>query len=157
MLEGAKASTMKIVLAIDDVKSSAAAVDSVIARGQPEDTKVFIIHMIEPPSLLVSREMRSQNPALRALWQETEQHAVTTVNQVAQQLRSKGSSVVPTVAKGHPRSRIIDVATKHGADLIVLGSHGRKGLVRFLMGSVSEAAARYASCSVEIARARYAN
>lgn len=150
------ASTMKIVLAIDDLKSSAAAVDSVIARGRPEDTKVFVVHVVEPPSLMVSREMRSQNPALRALWQETEQQAATAVNQVAQRLRSYGFTVVPVVVKGDPKSRIIDVATKNRADLIVLGCHGRKGVDRFLMGSVSEAVTRYASCSVEITRARSA-
>lgn len=148
------ASTMRIVLAVDDVKSSAAAVDSLIARGRAENTKVFIVHVIETPSLMVSREMRSRNPVLRALWQETEQRAVTTVNHVAQQLRPNGFSVVPIVAKGDPKSRIVDVATKHRADLIVLGCHGRKGLERFLMGSVSEAVTRYAPCSVEIARAR---
>jgi nucleotide-binding universal stress UspA family protein len=36
--------------------------------------------------------------------------------------------------------------------LIVVGSHGRKGLDRFFMGSVSEAVARHAHCSVQIVR-----
>lgn len=130
---------MKIVLAIDDLKSSAAAVDLVIAWGCPQETKVFVVHVVEPPSLMVSREMRSRNPALRAPWQETEQQAATVVNQVAQRLRSNGFTVVPVVVKGDPKSEIIDVPTRHRADLIVLGSHGRKGLEHFLLGSVSEA------------------
>jgi nucleotide-binding universal stress UspA family protein len=147
---------MKIILAIDDLKSPAAAVDSVIAQARPEDTEVFVVHVVEPPSLMVSREMRSQNRALRSLWQETEQQATITVNEVAQQLRSHGFTVIPVVVEGDPKSRILDIAAEHGADLIVLACHGRKGVDRFLMGSVSEAVTRYTSCSVEIARVRSA-
>lgn len=47
---------------------------------------------------------------------------------------------------------ILDCATEWKANLIVVGSHGRKGVTRFVLGSVSEAIARYADCSVEIAR-----
>jgi nucleotide-binding universal stress UspA family protein len=47
---------------------------------------------------------------------------------------------------------ILDTAAKWHADLIVIGSHGRKGLDRFLLGSVSEAVARHAPCSVQIVR-----
>jgi nucleotide-binding universal stress UspA family protein len=45
-------------------------------------------------------------------------------------------------------------AAEWGADLIVCGSHGRRGVNRFLLGSVSEAIATHANCSVEIVRAK---
>ena len=53
---------------------------------------------------------------------------------------------------GDPRAFILDAAKTWAADLIVLGSHGRHGLERFLLGSVSEAVAVHAHCSVEIVR-----
>jgi hypothetical protein len=60
---------------------------------------------------------------------------------------------VTTVAKeGDPRVDVIDVAAEWHADLIMVGAQGRKGLDRFFLGSVSEAVARHASCSVQIAR-----
>jgi nucleotide-binding universal stress UspA family protein len=145
---------MRIALAIDDLKSSRAAIQALVTQAKPDDTEVFILHVVEPPSLMIGREMRSHNPMLKALWQETEQQAKAMVKEVAQELHSRGFKVKSAVEKGDPKSRIIDFAVKQKADLIVLGSHGRKGLDRFLMGSVSEAVTRYARCSVEIARIR---
>jgi len=67
-------------------------------------------------------------------------------------LRSAGINVSTAIAQGNPKSIILDEAKVWGADLIVLGSHGRKGLERFLVGSVSDAVLRHAHCSVEIVR-----
>ncbi len=51
------------------------------------------------------------------------------------------------------RSRkILDVANEWHADMIILGSHGRSGLGRFLLGSVSDGVVRHAHCSVEVIR-----
>jgi nucleotide-binding universal stress UspA family protein len=47
---------------------------------------------------------------------------------------------------------IFQEAAEWGADLIVAGSHGRRGASRFLLGSVSEPVAFHAKCSVEIIR-----
>jgi nucleotide-binding universal stress UspA family protein len=47
---------------------------------------------------------------------------------------------------------IIDEAERWGADLILVGSHGNGPGGRFLLGSVAQAVALYAPCSVEIAR-----
>ena len=55
---------------------------------------------------------------------------------------------------GEPRSVILDTAKDWGATLIVVGSHGRRGLDRFLLGSVSEAVAIHALCSVQVIRGR---
>lgn len=51
-----------------------------------------------------------------------------------------------------PREAVCDLAEKHHADLVVIGSHGRRGLRRVLLGSVAEAVVRHAPCSVLVAR-----
>ena len=53
---------------------------------------------------------------------------------------------------GHPASEICDYADDHDIDLIVVGSHGRTGIKRVLLGSVSRAVSSNANCSVVIAR-----
>lgn len=56
------------------------------------------------------------------------------------------------VVRGDPDDSIVDYAQEHGADLIVMGSHGRTGLRHLLMGSVAEHVLRHASCPVLIVR-----
>jgi nucleotide-binding universal stress UspA family protein len=59
---------------------------------------------------------------------------------------------IATVETGDPAYTLLDVAEQGKADLLVVGSHGRSGLGRFLMGSVSEKALRHAHCSVLVMR-----
>jgi nucleotide-binding universal stress UspA family protein len=102
--------------------------------------------------LLVGREMGGYDRKLGVVWEAETKRAEALVTKVADELRSKGLKVTTVVEQGDPKSMIIDAAAKWRADLIVIGSHGRKGLEHFLLGSVSEAVARHAGCSVEIVR-----
>jgi len=59
--------------------------------------------------------------------------------------------MVPCIHKllvGEPADAIAKIAETEGADLIVMGTHGRTGLTRLLMGSVAEAVVRKARCPV---------
>lgn len=67
-----------------------------------------------------------------------------------------GFEVEIRVIEGEPRTGILRAAEQWQPNLIVLGSHGRKGLDRFLMGSVAESVALRSSCSVLIVRVRWA-
>lgn len=143
---------MKIVLAIDGSKFSEAAIRTVIEHVHLQDTEIQVLHVVEPPSLLVGREMGGYDRNLDVVWEAETKRAEGLVVKAADELRSKGLKVTTVVEQGDPQSKIIDAAAKWHADLIVIGSHGRKGLEHFLLGSVSEAVARHAGCSVEIVR-----
>jgi nucleotide-binding universal stress UspA family protein len=56
------------------------------------------------------------------------------------------------IVEGYIKDKILDIASHWPASLIVVGSHGRRGFGRVLLGSVSEAIARHAHCSVEIVK-----
>jgi len=138
---------MKILLAVDNSRFSEAAVQAVIARHRVRDLEVRVFHAAESPTLFTAPEMAEYIPP-----EESAQEAKALVAKAADAIRSAGINVTTSIVQGDPKSAIIDDAKAWGADLIVLGSHGRKGLQRFLLGSVSETVMRHAHCSVEIVR-----
>jgi nucleotide-binding universal stress UspA family protein len=74
------------------------------------------------------------------------------VGRVAAQLELKGFRTSVSTPDADPWRAIIDTAHEWPADLIVMGSHGRRGVDRLLMGSVAASVVRHARCSVEIVR-----
>lgn len=134
---------MKIVLAIDGSKFSEAAIQAVATQIHSQDVQVLIVHIIEPAAFF------EQDAGLR----ERSAQAQTMVASAARTLQAAGfQNIDSRVVDAEIRTGILDVATHWQADLIVLGSHGRKGLQKLMLGSVAEAVARHASCSVFIVR-----
>jgi nucleotide-binding universal stress UspA family protein len=144
----------KILLAIDDSKFSEAATEFLIRQAWPSETQVRILSMVEAPPLLVAREMGGYDAAMEAVWDDRTNKAQALVAKTEETLRAKGLNVTTAVKPGEVKSGVLDAAEEWKADLIVLGSHGRTGLDRFLMGSVADAVARHARCSVQIVRIR---
>ena len=140
---------MKILLAVDDSKFSEAAAKSLIGQFRLQDAEVRVLHVIEP---IVITEPPQMSPGYYPELEDRFPHAQEVIDRVANMLSSAGLRVTKSIAKGDARSIILEEAAKWQADLIVLGSHGRKGLERFFLGSVSEAVARHAHCSVQIVR-----
>ncbi len=143
---------MKVLLAIDDSKFSQAAMDTLTAQANPSETEVRVLHVLEPLPSYPHGQTWGYVPEASQILEEQRQEAEGLVARASQILRDAGFTVTTVIEEGNPKGVIIDSATEWRADLIVLGSHGRKGLNRFLMGSVSEAVARHATCSVQIVR-----
>jgi nucleotide-binding universal stress UspA family protein len=70
----------------------------------------------------------------------------------AQRLQAAKFKASKEMREGDARGAILDCAGEWRPDVIVLGSHGRRGLDRFLLGSVSENVVGHAACSVEVIR-----
>ena len=143
---------MKILLAIDDSTFSEAATQAVIQQMRRERTEVCVLHVFQPLVLSSMLESQSIVETLEANERERKKEAKELVARGERLLSKAGFKVRTAVEVGDPRAVIIDYAVKWKADLIVLGSHGRKGLGRFLIGSVAEFVVRHTSCSVEIVR-----
>jgi len=140
---------MKILLATDDSKFSRAAANSLAGQFRAPDTEVRVLQVVEPIVISEPPQMsRGYYPEL----EDQLPHAREAVDRVAKTLSSAGFRVTTSVKTGDARSVILEDAAEWHADLIVMGSHGRRGLGRFFLGSVSEAVARHAHCSVQIVR-----
>ena len=143
---------MKILLAIDDSKFSEAAIEAVIRQATPQETEVKVLHVIEPIPIYPNGQAWGYGPEASQVLKEQRNEAEELVARAGQTLREKNFKVMTVIEEGNPKEVIIDSAAEWHADLIVVGSHGRKGLDRFFMGSVSDAVARHAHCSVQIVR-----
>jgi len=53
-----------------------------------------------------------------------------------------GLTVVTDIVEGNPHEEILDYVTEHGIDMVIMGTHGRTGLDRVVMGSVAERVVR---------------
>jgi nucleotide-binding universal stress UspA family protein len=147
---------MKILLAIDGSECSAVATHAVVVQCRPQGAHVRVIHAINwehivPISLQFERGSEVAH-AYQQLRDVTARGAEALVARAARQLRDAGFPTSTTVREGEPRRVILDGAAEWRAELIVVGSHGKTGLDRVLLGSVSEHVARHARCSVEIVR-----
>lgn len=146
---------MKILLAVDNSRFSQAAIQAVAKQFRATGTQVRILHVIEPIGVYLSPGMIPHFvPHIAKVEQERRKEAKILVETAARHLRKAGFKTSEIVEEGNPKTRILDDAANWRADLIVLGSHGWKGLGRFLMGSVSETVTRHAGCSVEVVRPR---
>jgi nucleotide-binding universal stress UspA family protein len=142
---------MKILLAVDGSKFSDAGTQAIVRQMKPENAEVCVLHVLDP--LLLAPEFRvSDGERLKMAQQRLRHEADDLVRRTEQLLSGTGFRVHTKIREGDHRMEIIDEAAEWGADLIVLGSHGRKGLTRLLMGSVAEFVIHHADCSVQIVR-----
>jgi nucleotide-binding universal stress UspA family protein len=148
---------MKILMPIDDSPFSQLALRWLIAQLPTRGAQVRVLHIIEPVSAYLTAGMIPEvvidSTSIEA---DRRKQAEALVTRTAQQLRKAGFRTTEVVDYGDPKPYILDQAERWGADLIVLGSHGLRGLTRFLMGSVAEAVVRHAQCSVILVRERTA-
>jgi nucleotide-binding universal stress UspA family protein len=83
---------------------------------------------------------------------ERKAEAQSAVDRVTAAMKSAGIHAEGLVSEGRPDEVVIDSAAHSKADLIVVGSHGRTGLSRLILGSISERIMGQAQCPVLIAR-----
>ncbi len=157
---GADAPAMKILLATDGSASASVAAESVAKGMWPPGTEVKVISVVQllnPENQLTVGSPAAVYPAslLEEVLTESNARSEAAVAKTRQMMVAAGLKVADgeTGPHGDPREVIVEQAKAFEADLIVLGSHGWRGLDRVLMGSVSEYVAIHAPCSVEIIRA----
>lgn len=149
---------MKILLAVDDSDVSKAAVREALMRPWPDGSELRIINVVpnEYPLPAIGVPGMGMAPAAVDAFTETQQihwdQANAMVAALANQMSAAGLIVEGVIRRGDPADRIVLEAGEWGADLILMGSHGRHGLSRVILGSVAQKVLSHAPCSVEVVR-----
>lgn len=140
---------MKILVGVDESTFSGDVLRSIIRQFRVEDTEIRVLHVLQPIAFEAPPQMgMGYIPELADL----KKPALELVEKAAKELSEAGFKVDSAVTIGDVRATLIDSAADWHADIIVVGSHGQRGLARFLIGSVAEFVARHAACSVQIVR-----
>lgn len=133
-----------ILVGVDFSPFGEAAFDAAIKLAKDLNAGLLLVHafqrgFIEPdePSL-----MAASIPDLEGV--EEENDAVEMSTEWASRARGQGVQVQVETARGPPAGVIADAAKRHDAAMIVIGTHGRSGLSRLVLGSVAEAIVRHA-------------
>jgi nucleotide-binding universal stress UspA family protein len=128
----------RILIATDGSELAAKAVDHGISLAKAHDAPVVVVTVTEAwSSFDLAREARhgNQNPITQ--YEEMAAAAASNILEKAEQVaKSKGVACdLIHVQDRHPAEGIVAAATEKGCDLIVMASHGRRGISRMLLGS----------------------
>jgi len=152
---------MNILLAVDGSEGSEAAVGMLIDRFRPGQAHVRVLHAVEWLKDMPMSFEFGQGPTYA---RDIEHSRATSyaraeqlVARVEGELKQAGFQTSVSTPDDDPRHAIVEAARQWPANLIVMGSHGRRGVDRFLIGSVAESVMRHAGCSVLIERAAAVN
>jgi nucleotide-binding universal stress UspA family protein len=147
---------MKILLAIDDSDCSAGAAKMVGSQFRPDTVEVqvlSVVNWIEKLSVPLAFA-RGSGPVhdVTAFRDHERTNAEKLVAQTVSELRTAGLHAEGGLLEGDAHDKILEFAKRWQPDLIVMGSHSRRGVNRLVLGSVAETVFKHASCSVEIVR-----
>ena len=144
----------RILVATDGSSFSQTAISSVATRPWPAGSVVRVLSVVELHIPLSHPQVYLEHQGMEDARAEAMRHAQEAVGFAEQALAAAGLEVSTSIAvpTATPKELILKEAADWGADILVVGSHGRRGVGRFLLGSVSEAVALHASCTVEVIR-----
>jgi nucleotide-binding universal stress UspA family protein len=126
-----------------------------MAKGLAGDPapELWLVQAVEMPELwgeeFVSAETIASLPSI----EEQESLASAYLQEIAEQLRTEGHWVYARVENGHPANVIQDLVTNEEIDLIVMSTHGRSGISRWVFGSVAEKVLRTVNAPLLLVRA----
>jgi nucleotide-binding universal stress UspA family protein len=134
-----------ILVPTDFSTASDAALPHAEALARQKSASLLILHVEEPPLAYGAGELYYGLP----------EPSSERILKMLEEVKPTDPSVPFThrLTMGDPAGEIVRIAAEEGVDMIVLGTHGRSGISRMLMGSVAEGVVRRASCPVLVSRA----
>jgi len=137
-----------ILVPLDLGDHAAQLFDYAVALAGKLDAKVHVLHAVDWPKLGAELPASVSDEAMDAIVARHRQD----LQQLAATYTGKASLGSVELHIGDPRSVITQAAEQLRVDMIVMGTHGRRGVSRVLLGSVAEQVARTAPCPVLLVR-----
>jgi nucleotide-binding universal stress UspA family protein len=140
----------KILIATDGSEYTKSAVDYGIDLAKNIEAKLYIIYVIDTAAF-ASIPM---DAAWESMYELLKQEGDEATKYVAERAENEGLSTERQIIEGHPAEEIIKFAEKDSINLIVMGTLGKSGLDRFLLGSVAEKVVRNSKIPVLVVRGK---
>lgn len=143
----------KILIAVDGSPVSDRALQEAIALAQETQAQLRIVHVIDELALNLDMGFADMDATLAYIHKAGEQILETAVQQAQAKGINPESRLLTTEAPGMRVGEVIaQEAVDANADLIVMGTHGRRGISRVFMGSVADTVVRVAVPPVLLVR-----
>jgi nucleotide-binding universal stress UspA family protein len=144
----------RILIATDGSELSRRAADKGLSLAKSLGVPVSAVFVVDTRALPGAHPIvpESAAPYYFSLMNELRKAGEQAVDEVAQAGAKLGVSVKHEVIEGVPGSAIVEAAKSHGADLIVMGTHGRSGFAAMLLGSTAQGVLHQAGCPVLVIR-----
>ena len=134
----------KILFATDGSKYSTLAAEKAVAFAKSYGGELVVLSVVDVPAELYAEAPKAVEDLIRKAREYTAA--------VKEQAKASGVGSESFIGEGEAYEAVVKVAKEQAADVIVLGSHGRTGLRRLLMGSVTEKVIGYAPCPVLVVK-----
>jgi nucleotide-binding universal stress UspA family protein len=145
----------RILHATDFSEASRPALVKAIALARQNRAPLTIVHALAPSVMPVGGEMTYVPPGTyEAIDQSARQYARKRLATLTDRAKKAGVRATPLLLDGTPHEQISRAARRTRADMVVIGTHGRTGLAKVLLGSVAERVIRFAPCPVLTVRSR---
>jgi nucleotide-binding universal stress UspA family protein len=139
---------MKILIGVDESTHADAAVDYIVKTKWPKDTQVVVLSAVNAAAAVYSQAYVPAPTYAQEMWQDLVRSHEEIASKAERALRAAGLRTEAKVLQGDPRDLLVDLARTERADLVVVGSHGRSGMTKLLMGSVATHVVTHAPCNV---------
>ena len=141
---------MKILLGVDDSPCSTAAIEYVKRATWPADVQVIVISAAVP--VFVGPGEAAAPMVVEQLNEGQIQYHRTVAARAAKELQAAGFKVESRSPASDPRTALLEAAKSDKVDLIIVGSHGRSGFAKLLLGSVASHVVTHAPCMVVVVK-----
>lgn len=153
---------MKILIGVDGSEFSRAAIEKCCRMAvKPDNTEIKILSVFEPVYPVAAEPFAISPEYVQEMENAARKQAGEIVSAAEKQIREclsvSAVQITSKIARGSAEQSIIEEAETWGADLIVVGSHGRGFWGRMFLGSVSQSVIQHAPCSVLVVRSRPEN